>query len=79
MLVLLALYSTNRQRGRFASADVGEQTMGASVSSTKGLAAFGLRFRLPGYTTEIHRNTFNNDLARINGDSRWTCKEPAYV
>jgi hypothetical protein len=28
MLVLLAIYSANRQRGRFASAHVGAQTMG---------------------------------------------------
>jgi hypothetical protein len=32
MLVLLAIYSANRQRGRLASADVGAQTMGALMS-----------------------------------------------
>jgi hypothetical protein len=39
MLVLLAIYSANRQRCRFSSADVDAQTMGALMSLTKGLAA----------------------------------------
>jgi hypothetical protein len=56
MLVLLAIYSANRQGGRFASADVGAQTMGALMSLTKGLAAF----RAP-----IRRSWFGNSGSHV--------------
>jgi hypothetical protein len=40
-------------------------------------ARFGLCFRMPDYLIEIYRDTFNNDLTRINGDSSWTLPMPA--
>ena len=40
-------------------------------------ARFGLRFRLPDYLIEIYRDTFKNDLARINGEPSWTLPMPA--
>jgi hypothetical protein len=39
-------------------------------------ARFGLCFRMPDYLIEIYRDTFNNDLTRINGDSSWTLLMP---
>jgi peroxiredoxin len=38
---------------------------------------FGLRFALPDYLVNLYRDTFKNDLARINGDSSWTLPMPA--
>jgi peroxiredoxin len=40
-------------------------------------ARFGLRFALPDYLIELYRDTFKNDLSRINGDSSWTLPMPA--
>jgi peroxiredoxin len=40
-------------------------------------ARFGLRFKLPDYLIELYRDTFKNDLSRINGDSSWTLPMPA--
>lgn len=40
-------------------------------------AKFGLRFRLPDYLIQIYRDTFKNDLARINGEPSWTLPMPA--
>jgi peroxiredoxin len=40
-------------------------------------ARFGLRFELPDYLVELYRNTFKNDLARINGEPSWTLPMPA--
>jgi peroxiredoxin len=40
-------------------------------------ARFGLRFRLRDYLIELYRDTFKNDLTRINGDSSWTLPMPA--
>lgn len=40
-------------------------------------ARFGLRFRLPDYLIEIYRDTFKNDLTRINGEPSWTLPMPA--
>jgi peroxiredoxin len=40
-------------------------------------ARFGLRFALPDYLVELYRDTFKNDLTRINGDPSWTLPMPA--
>jgi len=40
-------------------------------------ARFGLRFKLPDYLIALYRETFKNDLSRINGDSSWTLPMPA--
>jgi peroxiredoxin len=40
-------------------------------------ARFGLRFSLPDYLIELYRDTFKNDLSRINDDSSWTLPMPA--
>jgi peroxiredoxin len=40
-------------------------------------ARFGLRFSLPDYLIELYRDTFKNDLSRINGDASWTLPMPA--
>jgi peroxiredoxin len=40
-------------------------------------ARFGLRFKLPEYLIGIYRDTFKNDLARINGEPSWTLPMPA--
>jgi peroxiredoxin len=40
-------------------------------------AAFGLRFTLPDYLTDLYKNVFKNDLAVINGDDSWTLPMPA--
>ena len=40
-------------------------------------ARFGLRFTLPEYLIELYRDTFKNDLSRINGDSSWSLPMPA--
>jgi len=40
-------------------------------------ARFGLRFELPDYLIELYRDTFKNDLARINGEPSWTLPMPA--
>jgi peroxiredoxin len=40
-------------------------------------ARFGLRFKLPDYLIALYRDTFRNDLSRINGDSSWTLPMPA--
>ena len=40
-------------------------------------ARFGLRFQLPDYLVELYRDTFKNDLTRINGDPSWTLPMPA--
>jgi peroxiredoxin len=40
-------------------------------------ARFGLRFKLPDYLIALYRDTFKNDLSRINGDSNWTLPMPA--
>jgi len=40
-------------------------------------ARFGLRFALPDYLVELYRDTFKNDLTRINGDASWTLPMPA--
>jgi peroxiredoxin len=40
-------------------------------------ARFGLRFTLPDYLIELYRDTFKNDLSRVNGDSSWTLPMPA--
>lgn len=40
-------------------------------------AAFGLRFKLPDYLTDLYKNMFKNDLAVVNGDASWTLPMPA--
>ena len=40
-------------------------------------ARFGLRFELPDYLIELYRDTFKNDLARVNGEPSWTLPMPA--
>lgn len=40
-------------------------------------ARFGLRFKLPDYLIELYRDTFKNDLTRVNGDQSWTLPMPA--
>ena len=40
-------------------------------------AHFGLRFKFPDYLIELYRDTFKNDLARINDDPSWTLPMPA--
>ena len=40
-------------------------------------ARFGLRFKLPDYLIELYRDTFKNDLVRVNGDASWTLPTPA--
>lgn len=40
-------------------------------------AAFGLRFKLPGYLADLYKNAFKNDLAVVNGDPSWTLPMPA--
>jgi peroxiredoxin len=40
-------------------------------------AAFGLRFKLPGYLADLYKNVFKNDLAIVNGDQSWTLPMPA--
>jgi hypothetical protein len=56
LLVVLAIYSANQQRGRFVTADADAQTMGALRSLTKGLAAF----RAP-----IRRSYFGNSGSHV--------------
>ena len=40
-------------------------------------ASFCIRFRLPGYLSELYKNVFRNDLAVVNGDDSWTLPMPA--
>jgi len=40
-------------------------------------ARFGLRFQLPDYLVTLYRDTFKNDLARINGEPSWSLPMPA--
>jgi peroxiredoxin len=40
-------------------------------------AAFGLRFKLPAYLSELYKNVFKNDLEVVNGDPSWTLPMPA--
>ena len=36
-----------------------------------------MRFALPDYLIRLYRETFRNDLSRINGDPSWTLPMPA--
>jgi peroxiredoxin len=47
------------------------------LSDSEVAARFGLRFELPDYLVELYRNTFKNNLARINGEPSWTLPMPA--
>jgi len=40
-------------------------------------ARFGLRFQLPDYLVTLYRDTFKNDLARVNGEPSWSLPMPA--
>lgn len=40
-------------------------------------AAFGLRFKLPGYLADLYKNVFKNDLEVVNGDPSSTLPMPA--
>ena len=48
-----------------------------SDPSNEVAARFGLRFKLPDYLIELHRDTSKNDLSRINDDPSWTLPMPA--
>jgi peroxiredoxin len=57
-----------------------ENNLGFPILSDPGnavAAAFGLRFTLPGYLSDLYKNTFKNDLAVVNGDPSWTLPMPA--
>jgi hypothetical protein len=66
MLVLLAIYSAIRQRGRFASVHVGAQDHERADVIDQITRCFPCQFRSRWYS----------DLARINGDSSWTLPMP---
>jgi len=57
-----------------------ENKLGFPILSDPGnavAAAFGLRFTLPDYLSDLYKNTFKNDLAVVNGDPSWTLPMPA--
>ena len=57
-----------------------ENKLGFPILSDPGnavAAAFGLRFTLPDYLSDLYKTTFKNDLAVVNGDPSWTLLMPA--
>jgi peroxiredoxin len=74
---LLAISPQTRSNSRRSQRDNNVTFPILSDSGNEVAARFGLRFTLPDYLIKLYRDTFKNDLARINGDPTWSLPMPA--